>query len=79
MSEKEWPEYYESLIVSDSITIAVQINGKTRGTVELDANANEEDIFKLIIDNDKFYKYLDNSNIIKKIYVPKRLVNFVIS
>ena len=66
-------------MVSDSITIAVQINGKTRGTVEVDAKTNEEDIFKLVIDNDKFSKYLINMNILKKIYVQNRLVNFVIN
>ena len=65
-------------MVSDLITIAVQINGKTRGTIEVGANTNEEDIFKLVIDNDKFAKYLDNVIIIKEIYVPNRLVNFVV-
>ena len=79
ISEKQWPKYDESFMVSDSITIAVQINGKTRGTVEVDAKTNEEDIFKLVIDNDKFSKYLINMNILKKIYVQNRLVNFVIN
>ena len=79
ISDKEWPKYDESFLVSDSITIAVQINGKTRGTVEVDVNIGEEDIFKLVIGNNKFFKYLDNMTIVKKIYVPKRLVNFVIS
>jgi len=79
ISEKKWPEYDESLIVSDSITIAVQINGKTRGAIEVDAKIEKEDIFNIVVDNDKFSKYLENVNIVKKIYVPKRLVNFVIN
>ena len=79
ISEKKWPEYEESLIVSDSITIAVQINGKTRGAIEVDAKIEKEDIFNIVVDNDKFSKYLENVNIVKKIYVPKRLVNFVIN
>ena len=65
-------------MVSDSMTIAVQIDGKTRGTVEVEANTDKEEIFNFIIDNDKFSKYLNGSNIIKKIYVPNRLVNLVI-
>jgi len=78
ISEKIWPDYDESLIVSDSITIAVQINGKIRGTIDVDADSGKEDIISMIIDNDKFTKYLENMNIIKKIYIPNRLVNFVI-
>ena len=76
--DKKWPEFDESLMVSDSMTIAVQIDGKTRGTVEVEANTDKEEIFNFIIDNDKFSKYLNGSNIIKKIYVPNRLVNLVI-
>jgi len=79
LSDKEWPQFDETLIVSESITIVVQINGKTRGTIDVDANTREEDIFNMILENDKFTKYLDNMNIIKKIYVPSRLVNFVIN
>ena len=75
--DKKWPEYDESLMVSESMTIAVQIDGKTRGTVEVEVNAGKEEIFNFIIDNDKFSKYLNGSNILKKIYVPNRLVNLV--
>ena len=79
ISEKKWPDYDDTIIASDSITIAVQINGKTRGTIEVDINTEKEDIFNIIMDNDKFSKYLENGNLVKKIYVPKRLVNFVIN
>ena len=78
ISEYSWPEYDESLMISDSMTIAVQVNGKTRGTVDIELNTDKEEIFKIIIVNDKFMKYLDDKTIIKKIYVPNRLVNFVI-
>ena len=78
ISDKSWPNYDESLIVSDSMTIAVQINGKTRGTIEVEFGLNKENIFRNIKENEKFIKYLENGKIIKKIYVPNRLVNFVI-
>ena len=58
--------------------IAVQINGKTRGIMELDVGSNKETIIKKILSNDNFQKYFVNGNIIKEIYVPNRLVNFVI-
>ena len=78
ISEQSWPIYDNSLTVSDSITIAVQMNGKTRGTIDIVLNTDKEDIFNMIIANDKFIKYLEGANIINKIYVPNRLVNFVL-
>ena len=78
ISEKPWPDFDDTLIVSDSMTIAVQINGKTRGTIEVEAGLDKEIIFNNIKENEKFIKYLKNRDIIKKIYVPNRLVNFVI-
>jgi len=78
LSDKEWPKYDESLIVSDSNTIAVQINGKTRGAIDVNVNSQKEHIIKKIKESDKFIKYLENANIKKEIYVPNRLVNFVI-
>ena len=58
--------------------IVVQINGKTRGIIEVDANFDQEEITRFITNNDTFKKYFLNMKIIKEIYVPKRLVNFVI-
>ena len=78
ISDKSWPNYDGALIVADTMTIAVQINGKTRGTIEVDSGLDKENIFNNIQENEQFIKYLENGNIIKKIYVPNRLVNFVI-
>ena len=60
------------------MTIAVQINGKTRGAIELDSSLSQQNIVKSILQNDGFKKYLNNLSVIKEIYVPNRLVNFVI-
>ena len=59
--------------------IAVQINGKTRGVVEIDANMSKADIINYINNHEVFEKYFVNVEIIKEIYVPSRLVNFVLS
>mgnify|MGYP001465757809 CR=1 FL=1 len=45
ITEKPWPAYDEKLIASDTITIAVQINGKTRGTIDMEVDENEHIIF----------------------------------
>ena len=74
-----WPKYEENLLTADTINIAVQINGKTRGVIELETNLSKETIIEKIIDNDIFKKYFIGGKIIKEIYVPNRLVNFVIN
>ena len=79
LSEKKWPIYDESLIVSDSITIAVQINGKTRGTINIEPNLGEEDIYDQIINSENFNKFICDKNIVRKIYVPNKIVNIVVT
>jgi len=78
ISDKKWPKFDDNLIVMDVITIAVQINGKTRGTIDIDVDLEKEMILHKIIEDDKFGKYFNNKDIKKEIYVPNRLVNFVI-
>ena len=55
----------------------VQINGKTRGVVKFEADVSMENVIKSIMENDSFKKYFYKKSIIKEVYVPKRLVNFV--
>jgi leucyl-tRNA synthetase len=78
ISSFNWPKYDESLMVTESMTIAVQINGKTRGTVDVGTGTNKDDIIKIISENNNFKKYLINVDIIKEVYVPNRLVNLVV-
>ena len=61
LNEKNWPEFDESLIVSDSVTIAVQINGKTRGTIDIEIDAKEDLIFDMVMKDKNLNKYLVNS------------------
>ena len=75
MPLKEIPSGLNYLIQGDYITTA------GRADLARENKWNEwisTEIFNLIIVNDKFTKYLDNETIVKKIYVPNRLVNFVL-
>jgi leucyl-tRNA synthetase len=73
-----WPDYDETLIIEDTITIAVQFNGKTRGNIYIKSDANEA-LVKTIVQNDEnLNKYLTNKEIVKTIYIKGRIVNFVI-
>jgi leucyl-tRNA synthetase len=78
ISNKSWPIYDKKLILSQEITIAVQVNGKTKGSIIVNSNANEEEIYGLITSNSDFSRYFVDKQIIKEIFVPGRLVNFVI-
>jgi leucyl-tRNA synthetase len=72
----EWPVYDESKLLTDTVTIAVQINGKVRTTIEIAAEEREETVKKAA--HDAAAKWLEGKTIVRDIYVPKRLVNIVV-
>ena len=78
ISKKQWPAFDDTLIILDTITIAVQINGKTRGTIDIDIDSKEELIFDIILNDDRLNKYFIGKKIFKKIYVPNKIVNIVL-
>ncbi len=78
LAENSWPSYDESLAKSKEVVIAVQINGKLRGTVTLESGAPKEKVEKLALENPEIRKYLDGITIKKLIVVPDKIINFVI-
>lgn len=62
-----------------TITLPVQINGKTRGTIEVEEACTEEEALKLAALNQKLSKYLDGKTIKKIIYVPSRILNVILN
>lgn len=70
-----WCKYDENMLKDDTVEIAIQINGKLRETLEIDINANKEDI--LAMAKEKIADKLEGLNIIKEIYVPGKIVNIV--
>ena len=72
--DEKWPEYDEAKMVEDTIEIAVQINGKTKNTVEIPASASKEEAISAAKEavSGKL-----TGNIVKEIYVPGRIVNIV--
>ncbi len=64
--------------INTKLSIAVQINGKTRSVVEIDSDMKREEIIKIIKMDNKVNKYIFNKKIIKEIYVPNKIVNFVL-
>jgi leucyl-tRNA synthetase len=76
----EWPKYDNSLIVSDTVTIAVQINGKVRSTLSIQSQAFgiEPQVTELAKKDEKVAKWLVGKSIKKTIYIPGKIINFVV-
>jgi len=73
-----WPTFDEKLCVSDTIEVAVQINGKLRGTITIDAGAAEADVIAQAKEVPNVATHLEGKEIRKEIYVPGKLVSLVI-
>ncbi len=74
----KWPVADPALMQEDTVVIAVQVNGKLRGQVEVAAPAVEEKVFEAIAANGKIQAWITGKELVKRIYVPGKLVNIVI-
>ncbi len=77
LAHETWPSYDANLAKDEMITIAVQVNGKTRGTFEVDREIDKDHLFAIIKADEKVAKYLQGT-IVKEIYVPGKICNFVV-
>jgi len=78
LNETVWPEYDEAKCVDSTVEIVVQINGKIRARLNVDANISSEDAIALAKKENAVMNEISNKNIIKELYVPKKLVNIVV-
>ncbi|MBN8471983.1 leucine--tRNA ligase [Corallococcus exiguus] len=75
---ESWPEFDPALVVDDVIPYAVQVNGKLRAEVRVAADAGEADVRAAAEADDKVKAALEGKTLRKFVFVPKRLVNFVV-
>jgi len=73
-----WPEISKNNLLEE-VTLAVQVNGKTRDIINVKKDTNEKEINKLIINNSKASKYLIDKKVAKVIFVKNKIINFIIS
>ena len=71
-------EVKEEVFVQDTIVLAITVNGKKRGEVEVSPNASKEEILAIAKENENTKKWIDGKELIKEIVVPKKLVNLVV-
>ena len=75
---ESWPEYDESKIVDELKTLAVQVSGKLRGTIEVSPDETNENILNMAKNEENVKKNLEGKTIVKEIVVPGRIVNIVV-
>ena len=73
-----WPKYDESALVQDEVEVIVQVNGKLRDKISMDANIAREDMEKIALESEKVKAAIEGKNVVKVIAVPKKLVNIVV-
>ncbi|MFH1253628.1 MAG: class I tRNA ligase family protein [Candidatus Uhrbacteria bacterium] len=78
LESDSWPTYDPEMLKVDEITMAVQVNGKLRGTVVVPTEATEEEIKNLANNEENVKKHLAGKEIVKVIFVKGKLVNIVI-
>ncbi len=77
-SVSEWPEYDEAKTVDATVEYAVQVLGKLRGTVTVNANDDKDTVLRKAKEVEKVIPFLEGKTIVKEIFVPNKLVNFVV-
>ena len=73
-----WPKWSEEFLKSDEIQFIVQVNGKLRGKIKVAVEAEKDEILALAKNEDNVSKFLQDKEIVKEIFVPNKLINFVI-
>ena len=74
----DWPKYDENLLDEEKINIVIQINGKKREVIKVKKDTNEKEILTIIKNNDKIQNFINNKEIIKRIFVPNKILNYII-
>jgi leucyl-tRNA synthetase len=79
LAYEPWPEYDPRCLEAETIVIPVQINGKVRARIEVPADADEEAVLGLANEDANVSRHLEGAVIRRAIYVPGRIVNFVLA
>ena len=79
VADLPWLDADPALLVAESVTIAVQVMGKLRGTIEVAPGAEEGDVLAAALADPNVARALEGKRVVKRVYVPNRIVNFVIA
>ncbi|MFK8031518.1 MAG: leucine--tRNA ligase [Gammaproteobacteria bacterium] len=77
LMDARWPDVDESLLVTESVSIVVQVNGKLRGKLEVPAETSKEDLEKAALAEPNAVRFIEGKTVRRVIVVPGKLVNIV--
>jgi leucyl-tRNA synthetase len=73
-----WPNFEPELAREEEATVVVQINGKMRGAINVSHGSEQDKVYEIASQEEKIRKYLEGKVIVKKIFVPDKLLNIVV-
>jgi len=73
-----WPSWDESYTTFTRVTVAIQVNGRVRGTIEVDTDSRQDAVLRQAQEDDVVRRHLDGKAIRKVIYVPNKILNLVV-
>ena len=76
--QAQWPVFDESKTVASTVDMAVQVNGKLKGTVTMPADSAEADVVQAALAVEKVAKAVEGMQVVKTILVKNRLVNLIV-
>jgi len=79
ISYETWPTYDEDSLISDTVEVAIQVNGKLRDRIYVKLDIDEETIKEIALIQENVVRHIENKQIRKIIYVKNKIVNIVVS
>jgi leucyl-tRNA synthetase len=78
---QKWPEYDVKALADASVVMVVQVNGKLRDSIQIDIekSSNQSDVEAIARKSEKLKKYLEEGNLRKVIFIPGKIINFVVT
>ena len=78
LAYEKWPTFDENVLVENEADIVVQVMGKKRATVKVPVDATQDEVLQIATSESHVKGFVDGKQIVKVIYVPKRLLNIVV-
>ena len=78
LAHEVWPEYDEQLVTDETRTVAIQVNGRVRTTLDVPVDMDKAALEKLALGHERVVKYTEHKTVARVIVVPGRLVNVVV-
>lgn len=75
---EKWPIFDDQKLILSTISLPIQVNGKLRGNIKVDTNLTKDKIFELAKVHKNVVSYIQDKTLLKEIYVPGKIINFVV-